>query len=260
MKNKLKILILMVYYNRPILVKNALRSILKCNNNHENWVLFFGDDGSPNPGRPIVEDILADFKNQIVFANSNASPEQKIQDGLSIGKYANQAIKESDADVVVTLCDDDEFYPNYFYNLNNFFLKNQEVLYCYSNIITYNPLFQKSEDSHSLSHKYNQYKNPINPVGKLDATQVAWRSDCCKKFDAWFAETTKFIQGKPLIKDTDRSFFENLYNKCGLCYPTNFISQFKGIHDYQLLWHKNAHKESLLSYYNNCQKLSGELF
>ena len=46
---------------------------------------------------------------------------------------------------------------------------------------------------------------------------------------------TKNIKDKPWTSDTDRAFFESLFQNCGPCHPTNFFSQFKGIHDYQLL-------------------------
>lgn len=97
-------------------------------------------------------------------------------------------------------------------------------------------------------------------MGKVDASQVAWRLSCCKKHNAWFSESTKLIKNKPWVVDTDRSFFENLFDKCGPCCPTNTFCQFKGIHDYQLLWHKNATEESLIAYDNTCRQLAGEKF
>ena len=228
-KGQLKILILMAYYNRPLLVRNSLLSIVKANEYHNNWTLLFGDDGSYIKGRPIVEEILKDHIHKVEFLESNFNLEQKLKNGLVLGKFANETIKKSDADIAFILCD---------------------------------PIIQKSSeiDKTISKNRYNQWSGPINPVGKVDASQVAWRLDCCNKYGAWFADSTKFIAGKPWTKDTDSSFFQNLYEFCGPCHPTEFFSQFKGIHDYQLLWHKNSTIESLKVYDEMCRKLAGEKF
>lgn len=258
--DNLKVLILMSYYNRPILVRNALTSILKANEHHRNWALAFGDDGSAIPGRPIVEEILKDHLDKITFVETKMTFEDKIEQGLVLGRLANAVIKHSDADVGIILCDDDELHPEYLKNLSGYFSEHPEVLYCYSKIHVYNPMIQKSSDAHNLTSRYNAWATPINPVAKVDATQVAWRLECCKKHGAWFAESTKFVEGKPWTKDTDRSFFENLSDKCGLCHPTGFVGQYKGIHDYQLLWHKNVGAEGLRAYDETCRELGGVEF
>ena len=260
MGDQIKILILMSYYNRPILVKNSLKSILEADKYHQNWELFFGDDGSKIPGKPIVEELLHSCIDKVKFVNSNLTIKEKIKSGLVLGKYANQAIKESDADVAIMLCDDDQLVPDYLYNLNNYFKNNNEVLYCYSKIYLINPLVKNYLYTKEVNNKYNQWIGSINPAGKVDATQVAWRLQCCKEHNAWFSESTKFVPGKPWTKDTDKSFFENLYDCCGPCHPTNFYSQYKGIHDYQLLWHKNVSEESLIAYDMMCETLAGEKF
>lgn len=259
--NSLKILILCSYYNRPKLVRNALTSILAANEHHGNWHLAFGDDGSRIPGRPIVEEILKDHLRQVTFVQTDATFEEKVRTGLILGKLANQVIRESDADIGIILCDDDELVPNYLKGLSDFFTRNPQVLYCYSKIYMYNPIIQTSSlAKKNLTGKFNQWAGPIDPVNKVDASQVAWRLDCCKKHGAWFKESTKEVPGKPWTKDTDKSFFENLYSKCGLCHPSGLVGQFKGVHDYQLLWHKDVPAASLWAYDQMCQNLGGVEF
>lgn len=255
-----KVLILMSYFNRPKLVKNALNSILKSNQYHSDWELVFGDDGSVIPGRPIVEELLVDHLHKIRFIESGMSFQDKIEQGLKIGSMANQGIRDSSADLAVILCDDDELDPFYLKNISDFFHANPEVKYAYSLIHIYNPLFQSSGDITNLNHKYNTHCGPIDPVGKVDASQVAWRLSCCKEDGAWFQESTKFVNGKPWTKDTDKGFFENLRDKCGLCYPTGHVAQYKGIHDYQLLWHKNSGADQLKRYEEMCRNLGGVEF
>lgn len=64
--NDLTILILLFYYNRPELVKNALFSIK--NNNYVNWKLAFIDDGSLINGEKIVRSIFNENEiNKCVF-------------------------------------------------------------------------------------------------------------------------------------------------------------------------------------------------
>lgn len=257
----LKILILLSYYNRPILVRNALRSILAANEYHQNWEIAFGDDGSRIPGRPIVEDVLKEHLNKITFVRTNMTFEDKIRQGLIIGKLANEAMAKSDADIALILCDDDELVPTYLQGLSDFFASNPSILYCYSKVYMYNPTLQSSgEAKKRLTGKFNQWNSPINPVGKVDASQVAWRLSCCKKHGAWFRDDTREVPGKPWTKDTDKSFFENLYSKCGECHPTGLVGQFKGVHDYQLLWHKNVPAASLWAYDQMCQELGGVEF
>lgn len=256
----LKILILMSYYNRPILVKNALNSILKANEQHQNWVLGFGDDGSKIPGRPIVEEALKDHLDKITFVDTGMTFDDKIERGLMLGYFANQVMRESDADVALMLCDDDELHPSYLANLSSYFNSNPEVLYGYCKLYIYNPLMQKSEDVSNMSGRWNVPNTPINPVNKVDASQVAWRLDCCKKHGAWFKESTKCVPGKPWTKDTDKSFFENLYEHCGECHPFGFVGQYKGVHDYQLLWHKDVPAASLYAYEKMCVDLGGVRF
>lgn len=242
------------------MLQNALRSVLRANEFHQDWEFVFGDDGSLIPGEPIVRQILKDHLNQITFLQSNMSFEDKISQGLTLGRMANEGMKNSKADVAIVLCDDDELVPEYLANISKFFEKNLDIWYAYSKICVYNPILQKSSDVGLSDHKYNRFEGPINPVAKLDISQVAWRLDCCRKLDVWFAETTKFSYNKPWVQDTDKLFFERLYEKCGPCVPTQLVSQYKGIHDYQLVWHKNVSEQTLKVYDNMCKEYGGVKF
>ena len=237
-----------------------MQSILAANEYHKDWELGFADDGSTIRGKPIVEEILKDHLDKVKFVESGLTIDQKIKQGITLGKMANQKIAESSADVAIMLCDDDELHPEYLKNLSDFYEVNPNVMYAYSMIHLFNPLFQSSFGINNLNHNYNKWNQPINPVAKVDASQVSWRLDCCKKLGAWFADSTKRDTDKPWIHDTDKGFFENLYEKCGDCYPTGFVGQYKGVHDYQLLWNKNARSDQLRSYDKMCNELGGVKF
>jgi hypothetical protein len=255
----MRFLILCSYFQRPRLVRNALQSILASNEYHSDWELAFGDDGSPIPGKPIVEEILKDHLSKLAFFHSGMDFEDKVRWGIRLGRMANEAIQQSSADAAIILSDDDELHPLYLKQLSAYFEQNPETLCCYSLVHLFNPLKQRTPVD-NLHHKYNQWNGPINPVSKVDASQVAWRLACCKERGAWFQDSTKFVPGKPWTKDTDKSFFENLYDRCGDCQPTGIVAQYKGIHDYQLLWHKNVGPDQLKVYYDTCCRLGGVEF
>ena len=257
-----KILILLTYFNRPKLVVNAINSIIEANKLHQNWQLVVGDDNSKIPAEPIVKDILKNINliNPVIYIRSKATIDQKIKEGITIGKYANSTLRESDADYAIILCDDDELHPVYLYNLNDFFNNHNDILYCYSDLILYNPLLQRSCDAELVHNKYNVYKEPINCAGKVDASQVAWRLSCNKVHNAWFAETTGIDIKRPWMINTDQYFFEQLHDKCGFGHYTGFFSQYKGIHDYQLLWYKDSGIKGLVKYNDKIEKLGGIKF
>lgn len=222
-----KILILLLYYNRPKLVQNALTSILKAHKNYPYWHLAFIDDGSPNPGKPIVEELLSNHLNQITFYNSNMTAEQKEKEGCRVGDYMNQATLENESDIVITLCDDDELHPEYFVNLNNFFNNNPDEISCYSKVHIYNPFMERSEDVECLAGHYNMWSGPIRPSCRVDVSQVAWRRKACTEFNVkWLA---------PCTGNHDVYFLEELYQRTNkLTAESGFVSQYKGIHSGQL--------------------------
>ena len=242
------------------MVRNALNSIVKANEYYPHWELAFGDDGSVIPGAPIVEEILGAHMDKVKLIQSGMDFSDKIEQGLILGTLANDAIRKSDADVALILCDDDELVPTYLKGLADYFVSNPEVLYCYSHIHLFNPFFQKSEEVNNVTGKFNKHTGPINPVNNVDATQVAWRLSCCKEHGAWFKDSTKQVKGKPWTKDTDKSFFESLYKNCGVAQYSGLVGQYKGVHDYQLLWHKNVSAGGLWAYDQMCKELGGNTF
>lgn len=228
------ILILLFYYNRPEMIKNALDSIK--NSNYTNFKIAFIDDGSETPGKPIVESYLPpEILSKTTFYNTNHSPEDKLNQGGSIfGYYANQAIKELNCDIAFMLCDDDALHPDYLSNLNKFFTNYPEVSYCYSQVLFYNPLKEKYTEGKfatpythpGSTYELNKHFLPINPSCKLDSSQVAWRTKCNFESNIWFPY--------PQTRSLDNSLYGDLYKHYGDCYPTKFVGQFKGVFEDQL--------------------------
>src|SRR4051812_45395254 len=113
-------LILLVYYNRPLLVRNALASVISSHAHYPHWRLAVLDDGSDSPAEPVVREVLTGHLDKVKFYNSNTTFEEKLRVGMTVGRIANLAIAESDMRVGVTLCDDDELHPLYLARLDRF--------------------------------------------------------------------------------------------------------------------------------------------
>lgn len=218
-----KILIVLFYYNRPNLVKTALTSIK--NHNYSNWEVAFIDDGSEIPGKGIVEEIFDDA-SKFKFYNTNDTIDDKLNrngiDGSLMGKVANEAILESDADYVIMLCDDDALYPDYLSKLNQYFQNNLDENYVYSHIQIFDPTFEiPSPDLVFKDHVLNK-TDTICPFYALDMSQIAWRRKA-------FEEKDDIRFPYPFTVNIDAELFLKMYANWGNIKFSGFIGQYKAI-------------------------------
>ena len=223
-----KFIILLFYYDRPNIVKNALYSLNELD--YTNFEVAFIDDGSKNPGKSVAEEILKpDILSRVTFYNTNDSVEKKIDQGGSVfGKLANDAIKNSDAEYSIMLCDDDALVSDYLLYLNEYFQLNDFVTYCFSKVYFFNPAIETYKEykeystynHHGSTYSLNHYTEPINPVGKIDASQICWKLSCNKDSNIWFPY--------PLTRGLDAALYQQLFDKYGYCYPTFTYGQYKG--------------------------------
>lgn len=228
-----RVLIILAYFERPVLIRNALNSIKASHKHYQNWELAFCDDGSLKPGEPVAREILGEFVDRIRFYNTNSTTEEKMKHGGRTGEMYNQAIRDSDAEYAIIVCDDDELHPEYLKKLADYFKKNPRVNYCYSKVIPYNPLIQTAHDAIHSPIKLNvapcylnNYNEPTNCSGKVDSAQVAWRTLCNKKLGAWYTS--------PASTCLDLKFYNSLFDAAKDGHPTGFVAQFKGFHEKQL--------------------------
>lgn len=236
-----KILILMPYYNRPKIVINALKSITELKYN--NWELLFFDDGSEFAGEPIIKKIFNDdqLSKTIIIRVEDTVQKKLEQGGSRMGEYFNFHLKKTNADLGIMLCDDDAIIDDYFINLNNFFNNNPTIEYCYSKVKCFNPLTNNYLFADSCNEQnliLNNNEGPICPWCKVDASQVAWRLSIHKKYNIWFPS--------PQTRDHDAYLYKNMWEKIGLCYPSNFYSQYKGCFEDQL-GNRNTENEYIIS-------------
>jgi hypothetical protein len=222
-----KILIMAFYYERPLLVVEAIKSILRANKHYDNWHLAFHDDASQTPGEPIVKNLIPeDMLDKVTFYRTVATKEQKLASGGMLGHVTNQMLKDSDADIAIILCDDDILHEMYLSNLNIYFNNHPQINACYSHAIVFDPGQQSWEDSKNTDNPLNHYTTPINPENKLDACQVAWRISLNKEKNVWFPY--------PCHKNQDAGFYKAIYESIGVIPFSGFVGQYKAIHAEQL--------------------------
>ena len=223
-KKELKFLILLFYYNRPKMVLNALNSINKLS--YKKFEVAFIDDGSDNPGEPIVRETLKpSFLKKVTFYNTNDTVKVKIERGGSnFGKLANEAVKNSDADIVLMLCDDDALFSDYLNYLNRFYLFNNRINYAYCKLKYYDP--SKEAYTKAKVNEEDITNKLINPVTNLDSSQVSWRRSCMVEKDFWFPY--------PRTRNLDAVMFVHLWHHYKHCAPLKEFGQYKGIFDDQL--------------------------
>jgi len=222
-----KILVMLLYYERPQLVRHSLESILLADERYNNWHLAFHDDGSQTPGEPIVREMFSkDLLNKVTFYRTFANEQQKQASGGMLGFVMNQMIRDSDADIGIILCDDDALHPAYLKNLNNYYEQHPACLATYCHVVIFNPETDKWREAANTDHPLNHYTAPINPSGKLDAAQVSWKLSVNKTHNAWFPY--------PCRKNHDAHFYHQLYEKVGEVPYMGFIGQYKAIHPTQL--------------------------
>lgn len=224
MKNN-KILIILFYYNRPNLVINALESIKRQNPKYDNWELAFIDDGSEKSF-----DVLSYFDNDKRVRVYTVTPDiKKSYNYKTIGLLGNKAMRESDADLAIMLCDDDALCEDYLYNINNWFneIENQTYDYAYSHVIIFDPLQEQwSFEIPIRDCMYNQHYGEIYPPENLDSSQVCWKLQKSKEKDCWFAEDR--------IANLDSHLYDQLFLAFGYCPFSGLYGQYKGLHNMQL--------------------------
>lgn len=231
-----KIVVMLFYYERPNMVKNALRSVIKANEHYQNWFLIVFDDGSQTPVEPIVHEVMGDSGciDRVGIIRNDVTVEQKVNSGGMLGYMQNRLVESSIAqmnpDAFVILCDDDELHPEYLKKLDEYLTANPDVLSCYSKVIFYNPLEETSDNitmsqtENPLAH-LNKPDGPINGACMVDASQVAFRPKC-------YEMGARFPY--PATQDQDAGFYSSLFQNCGPMHPTGFVSQYKGVHGKQL--------------------------
>lgn len=229
----MKFLVLFFYYERPALLRAALESVKA--STHNDWDLCVIDDGTKYPGFSTIEDCFTPDQREdhkISYIQTFDSEERKeTRGGSQFGEYANCVIKTSDADVVFMLCDDDLLMPEYMTELSHFYTQNTSIPYSYSHLKFYDPTVGMPGQDNIVEDSYTRYLNSntgsINPVRKVDSSQVSWRRT------SWLDSGISFPS--PRTSNLDEIIYGQMYSSWGPCPFNGIVSQWKGIHEGQLI-------------------------
>lgn len=219
----MKILVLCAYYDRPNMVRNALNSLVR--QDFADWELAFVDDTSAVPGEPVVREILSEHLHKVRFFNTH-DPDKKAR-GSIFGKFWNEALLASDADISLILCDDDALYPGYLKGLSAWFEKHPREKYSFGHVVPFDPFQVRSLESVPRNTKYWLNRRwRVKPYQRLDASQVAWRNEAFRDHGVRFPF--------PKTKDLDSALYVQLYKLYGRCPFNGMIAQYKAIFPDQL--------------------------
>lgn len=220
------------YYKRPQIVQNALESIKKSHNS--NYRLTLIDDSGTTDFESTFLNCGVD-KSKIQYVPVLMSDEEKINLGGSLfGKYVNDIIKTSKADILILICDDDAILSTYLDDLTIFFTNNPEEVWAYSHVKYYDPSQKSYLDSvESLSPELmvgqvnlNACSTRINPRWVVDSSQVVFKINALRDGNVFYPYP------KTIALDAD--VFMSFYNVYGSCPFTGVFGQHKGWFDNQL--------------------------
>ena len=109
--------VIVLSYNRPRMLAEALRSIRKADQ------VVIVDDGSDFDAAALLKDVKVDAKDVVLMQNPGLSHAERVS-LPHVGKGINRAIRESSGGIIAYLCDDDLFHPDWLETLRDFFGKN----------------------------------------------------------------------------------------------------------------------------------------
>ncbi len=217
--------ILLLYYNRPEMVKSALRSVLE--QTSPDWHLSVIDDSSNISILEILPSIFSQdiIDTKITVYNTNDTLQNKQNRGGSlIGKFMNQALIDSKADIGIMLCDDDVLIPNYIFLLNEFYKNNPSTPASYCHVIVFDPSTEDYKTKEKTPTFLNMHTYPINPCNSVDASQVSWKiREILDK---------NIVFPSPQTSNLDASFYARLFETFGGIPFNGITGQYKAFfHD-----------------------------
>lgn len=221
----LKVSCILVSYNRPKWVRQAIKSIV--DQTHKNYQLVLIDESSIFD----IYDVAKEFDlTDVVIRKYNISAGQrKGQNRLSINLNVGLAL--ATGDLVCFLADDDYYYPGWFEAASRFFEARPEIKaaygkLCYSN--TDHMEFNESPAPVNLRFFAGPLTDPFN---KLDHNQVIHRR---------FPSPYRWPEDLGLIGGPDAYYFREVA-KHQAFHPINAWAAVKRVHKKNLQISLNAY-------------------
>lgn len=217
----MKVLVLLAYYNRPQMVRNALDSLTE--STYQDFEVAVIDDGSDVSIEPILQ--YYDFRWHY-YQTGDTLAQKLSQGGSRHGSFMNQAMIDHPSDLVLTLCDDDALVSTYLQQAVRYFETHPKEHYAYSHVKIYDPSQESPGPTLPMRPYFTNVTGPQYLSCRVDSSQVVWRSTIQFEFGVYFPERQ--------TKDLDASFFAAIGDSCG---PANFmecVGQYKGIFSDQM--------------------------
>lgn len=235
----MNILIILFYYDRPKMVQDiSLKSIFASTS--DCFEIRMIDDSNDQNADMIVNEFFTNnpefyhHRSKVTIYKTDDTLESKIargreaveagredqQGGSIFGKFAQQAVNDSPADVCFMLCDDDAILPDYVENLIDFYTNHPEVNYSYCNIVIFDPRNGIPVADGNYSGCHLNGTECLQPAARVDSSQVSWRKV------PYIEDGITFHW--PRTRDHDKVVFSQMYEKWGDCCHNECYGQFKG--------------------------------
>lgn len=220
--------IILVYFERPNIVKNALNSLNDLE--YDNFHLTIIDDGSRKEFAigPVAKEILRPDiwqRTSLILTGDSVDYKESIN-GSRHGEFMNAALRSSDADVAVILCDDDALVHDVLNNVDDFFTKNPDEQWVWGRIIPFNPEHETLSELPIRDHPLNRFRGRISPAFNIDSTQVIYKR--------------KAVVDKNILYPSvgmgafDASIYQQIEAHHGQCPAGNFYTQYKADFRWQM--------------------------
>lgn len=254
----MKLLYTVITYKRPQMLRNAIRSI------YNEGLLWSSRDHTTKHQIEIVivDDCEAEAIEEFGAQKSGEYDGMRIiqpRDTLMqkhghtasrVGWALNKAVMESDADIVMMLCDDDLVYPWAAEKIIKFFEEHPEEDWGWGSACTYNavtcnfPTIETNDGMQLIHGQIVTAEGENSPPGKrdvpfmertvaaniLDISQVAWRRE------SQIAHNIRWIdKSHPNRNPIDHMVFHQMDSRFSEgCPNMDILVQYKGSHDTQL--------------------------
>jgi spore maturation protein CgeD len=212
----MKISCILASYNRPTLVRQALKSIE--DQTFHDFQLIVVDNSTKMDMTDLLR-ILAEFQGLLVKTLIlRWIPTNEERAGINaLGKSVNIGLKHATGDLICYLADDDYYFPTWFEKANKYFEEHPEVQVGFG-ILKYS---SSNEMELQEQGEFRWWDEVINdPMGRLDHNQVIHR-----RFDP----PQLWQEGAGTVMNVDGWFFSQLANNYSF-HPINAWAAVKRLH------------------------------
>lgn len=219
-----KTLILLLYYQRPSMVQNALESV--ASQTSDQWELVIIDDSLPDSSAALPSHALECLKAEQldrthVWRNGITFQERNRLGGSCVGREMNAMLRDTKCDTAVLLCDDDALVSTYIDNGQKYFLEHPGEMYAYCHVKVFDPTVELPGPHLPKRPYFTNLEEPILPSCRVDASQVMWRTKIHHESNIWFPW--------PQTKNLDMAFYSQLGHYYGPGAFMGFDGQYKGV-------------------------------